>query len=245
MTRRKIATILLFCFTFSALGGCSNVVQPDRDGDKRASMAGSAGQISPRPHLKDTIFFNWDEDVVAARTLDAFPDVVDWRVKMATRLDFKDYVDGNTHLWHVDTTIWGYDVDGNEIAGGKVVIDWNNYRRSGSTVSVSGIDLNMEQAGRLIEAIVLDAQDAGSGKALKAPCWWLATKAALEVGLLVVATGVAAAACAASGPGLAACVAALLAQGAVGLDMLANTLEFLCQCIDGYRELNPELCDGW
>ena len=249
MSHRTIASTLLFFFLTSMLSGCTEIIQPEQQAQEQAKRAPSVtpvnpvNPIDPQPYLKDQIFFQWDEKISAITTLTTFPNVVEWRLKMDSRLKFSDFVSDDVQRWNTRANVWGYDLDGNEIASGNVTINWDNWRTSGSTVVVEGVALNIEQSGQLFEAIVNDALTAGPGKSLKASCWWLAGWAALELAGLIALTGLAATACAVSGPGMVACVAALIAQAGIGRAMLEDTLAFLCQCIDGYAELNPELCD--
>lgn len=216
--------------------------------------SGAVAVIQPQPYLKNQIFFEMDEYVVASSTLAAHRNVTTWRLKADAFIRFNDYVYVDEDMWNVHAQIWGWDSNGNQVASGIVDINWNDITRWTSTVQVNGQSLDIENAGILFEQIADDLETQGPGKTdsagaelLKLPCWAKFLGAASAVLAFVTVSGAALTACGSLGGPVAlmACIKALLGQG-IGIGLIgAAVLNWLCDCWEGYREQNPELCEDF
>lgn len=256
MSTRFLTTVTLTFLIGGMLAGCFSVMgnEPAPEANKRGATVnpGPVVVVQPQPYLKNQIFFKMDETAPASATQSQHRNVVTWRLKVDSDLKWQHFINGLDERFDVDARIWGWDAAGNQVASGRVHIDWDDMFGWYSTVQVEGQRLDIEQAGLLMELIVQDIDADGPGKSAgaeleKAPCWLKFIGAAAAVSAFVAVSGVALTACGSlGGPvALAACIGALINQGLGGGVLAGAVLNWLCDCWEGYRELNPELCEGF
>lgn len=248
--RRRLATIMLataiaIC---AAATGCDNAAEPNTT-ELSAKPVIHQGPGPLNPEYLGKFLLKTNHTAPASATLAEYPSVATWKLVMRAVWRHEDRFAGRPYIDY-DAQIFGWNAAGAQVASGRTQLYFSptQFANSGSTVVVDGVAVDFEQAGRLVELITQDIELAGAASAElnKTSCWWLAILALKDIGKFAAVSAAAVTLCGGVSGGLAAlaCLGALIEQWDGIGDIADSLLDYLCQCISGYRDTYPELCEG-
>jgi hypothetical protein len=232
--------IALFFHLALALSGCTTLIEPDDQSAAGKNL--SPPVISPVP-IVEPLVFTYDDTIEAVSTLTDYPSVASWHLQLEAELEQDAAFNGEIEEMAVYATLTGFDRQGSRVAYGNILVDIHAWDSTGSTITINGVRLSLEESGKLLQKIAADAEkQLGKADLLSWRCAWLAVKLLAKIAIFVAASGAAIAACT-NIVTLPACFAALAAQFGAGVLLIEQLAEFLCECWPGYAERNPDICE--